>query len=196
MRWTGVRVKRTHPLFQVWRGMIRRCHDPRVKGYDNYGGRGISVCNQWVDFWTFVADMPPRPSPKHTLDREDNNGNYEPGNVRWATKSQQMHNTRFNVRLTAAGKTQIAEDWIKQQQLPKNTLFNRLKRGWSAEDAVTRPRQPKAAANTLFPPGGHARCRELGLNWQTVASRLRRGWDFERALSEPIRHQHGRSRAC
>jgi hypothetical protein len=174
--------------------MIRRCHDPRVKNYKNYGGRGISVCDQWFDFWTFVADVPPRPSLKHTIDRKDNDGNYEPWNVRWATKAEQARNARYNRQLIVDGKIQIAEDWRRERQLPKSTLFNRIRRGWSDEDAVTKPRQPKAPANTLFPPGGHAICRERGLNWQTVASRLRRGWDFERALSEPIKHEHARHR--
>jgi hypothetical protein len=190
------RVKRTHPLFQIWRGMIRRCHDPRVKNYKNYGGRGISVCDQWFDFWTFVADMPPRPSLKHTIDRKKNDGNYEPENVRWATKSEQMHNTRFNRRLTAGGKTQIAEDWHRERRLPKNTLFNRVKRGWSDEDAVLKPRQPKAPDHTVFPPGGYALCKQHGINPETVKSRLRRGWTFEEALSIPIKHEHGRSRVC
>ena len=79
----------------IWRKMRRRCNNPDDTGYKNYGGRGISVCPQWEEFSQFLIDVGPRPSPQHSLDRYPNNdGNYEPGNVRWATRSEQAQNTR------------------------------------------------------------------------------------------------------
>lgn len=99
-RWDG--GKSTHPLIEIYRDLVRRCTNPNHAKYADHGGRGISVCQEWLDdFWTFVSDVGPRPEGKTNagraywqLDRIDNNGNYEAQNVRWATPSQQAKNKR------------------------------------------------------------------------------------------------------
>jgi hypothetical protein len=83
-----------HPLHFTWAMMLNRCYNPLCSSYPDYGGRGIRVCARWHVFYNFIADLPPKPSPSHSLDRKDNNGNYEPSNCRWATKSQQALNRR------------------------------------------------------------------------------------------------------
>ena len=88
-------------LYFIWQGIRRRCLDPMDSKYADYGGRGITVCARWAgrdSFPNFMRDIPPRPSSKHTLDRINNDGNYEPGNVRWATKKQQANNRRCRMR--------------------------------------------------------------------------------------------------
>jgi hypothetical protein len=81
-------------LYRCWAHMIERCDKILHKSYKNYGGRGISVCAQWYSFEKFAEDMGERPTPKHSIDRIDNNGNYEPGNCKWSTKSEQNLNKR------------------------------------------------------------------------------------------------------
>lgn len=86
-------VKREHASYGSWYSMIRRCTHKNYKSYEDYGGRGIRVCARWFDFSNFVADMGIRP-PLHTIDRIDNDGNYEPGNCKWSTAKEQRANCR------------------------------------------------------------------------------------------------------
>lgn len=98
---------RTHGLsktieYKIWGGMVNRCHNPKNSSYPRYGARGVSVCEQWRRFENFLADMGPRPSPLYSIDRYPNNdGNYEPGNCRWATAKEQVRNRRPFVQANA-----------------------------------------------------------------------------------------------
>lgn len=125
------------PEHWAWTQMRARCRNPKCPSYKNYGGRGISVCPRWDSFAHFLVGIGPRPSDKHSLDRIDNDGDYEPGNVRWATRWEQQRNMRTNVLLTARGETLVLFEWARRLDVEPSTIQARLKRGWPVEDAVT-----------------------------------------------------------
>jgi hypothetical protein len=133
--------KRKSPMYRVWLAMTERCRNPNNRKFAIYGGRGIRVCERWLVFKNFLADMGERPSSMHTLERRDNNGNYEPGNVRWATYKEQARNTRTNRLLTFNGKTQCAAAWEEEMGLRRGAIRQRLDQdGWSVEKAITTPK--------------------------------------------------------
>jgi hypothetical protein len=107
-----------------------------VPEYKRYGGRGITVCERWKSYEAFLEDMGPRPVGS-SIDRIDVNGNYEPGNCRWATKAEQVRNTRRNHLITLAGVTKPLCDWVAELGLNRNTVSVRLFRGWPVEKALT-----------------------------------------------------------
>lgn len=112
--------------YTTWSGMIERCDNPQCGAYPKYGGRGISVCEQWYEFKNFLADMGERPIGK-TIDRyPDFTGNYEPGNCRWATDEEQANNTRRNRRFEYNGETLTLTGWAKRLRINSGTMFHRL----------------------------------------------------------------------
>jgi hypothetical protein len=127
-----------HPLYSIWQLMLTRCRNPNHPYFRVYGGRGITVCARWHDFKLFLEDMGPRP-PGHSIDRIDNDGNYEPGNCRWATPLQQSRNSSWNRMVTYNGETKCAAEWAEALNLPYKTLTARLRAGWSAERALLEP---------------------------------------------------------
>lgn len=127
--------KRTHgesqtPLYRRYRSMVDRCHRPTTSKYHNYGGRGVVVCERWrKSYESFKLDVGLPPSDEHQLDRYPNqNGNYEPGNVRWATTLEQTRNKRTNRIVTYRGMTRIASDWAEEFGIPVGTFIHWLKR--------------------------------------------------------------------
>ena len=148
--------------FNSWRqAMIARCTDPNYRRFDLYGGRGITVCDRWRMFRNFLEDMGPKPTRKHSLDRKDSNGNYEPGNCRWATQKEQMNNTSKNVLLTALGKTQTLPQWQEETGIEVMVIRHRLDRGWDAE-----PRRNNASQASVASSNHHRwrndDCRRMG----------------------------------
>lgn len=121
-----------------WLVMRRRCSNPKTTGYENYGGRGIKVCERWADYSSFLADMGECP-PGMTIDRIDSDGNYEPENCRWATKLTQARNTRANHVLEFNGQTKCLEEWAEEYGMSSRSLMSRLRLGWSVEKALTTP---------------------------------------------------------
>lgn len=128
------------PEYIAWASMRARCNRPNTTNYQHYGGRGIHVCERWDEaFAAFLADLGPKPSPKHELERVNNDGNYEPGNVVWALRIDQMNNTRHNRRLTIDGRTLTVSQWARVSGIKMRTIWQRLHQGMPAEQAVFRP---------------------------------------------------------
>lgn len=125
--------------YLAWQSMKSRCTDPNNKHFHNYGGRGISVCEHWQQFENFIADMGECP-PSLEIDRIDNNGNYEPGNCRWATEAQQHRNQRSNRVFTVRGMTACLSDLVKHFGIvSRQSVCERLSKGWEPERAFTQP---------------------------------------------------------
>lgn len=123
--------------YKVWCEMKQRCASHNGTEYKNYGARGITVCTEWVEsFEDFLQHVGRRPSAWHSLDRIDNNGNYEPGNVRWATREVQNNNRRNCRILTCNGRTMTITQWARELGIGEGTLFLRLKRGWTTDRAL------------------------------------------------------------
>ena len=127
----------------IWCGMISRCTNPKVKNFHRYGGRGIRVCARWLGeegFVNFLADMGPRPSKRHSIERKNTDGHYEPDNCCWATPVAQCNNTSRNRKITAFGRTLTAAEWARETGIAGNTIRRRLDRGgMSPEEAVSQP---------------------------------------------------------
>jgi len=114
----------------AWSLMKGRCYNLNHKNYSRYGGRGITVCDEWRDsFLAFYNHIGPKPSPQHSLNRIDNNGNYEPGNVEWADPITQANNKCNNVRLTYDGQTHTVPEWARIVGVPYTVFYSRIKRG-------------------------------------------------------------------
>lgn len=124
---------RRSPEYNVWNGMKHRCHNPNYSGYYKYGARGIYVCQEWRDsFVTFYRDMGPRPSPEHSIEREDNDGPYAPWNCRWATRQVQANNKRQTIRIGS----KTLRDLADEHGIPYDTLRQRHALGYRGNELV------------------------------------------------------------
>lgn len=128
-----------NPLFKVWKGMISRCTNQDDKRYNRYGGRGVSVCDKWLDVHQFINDMKHSYIKGMTIDRIDNNGNYEPSNCKWSTRYQQNRNYSRNIILHHNGKSMCAIDWALELNISPYTIYSRKRAGWSDALTLTKP---------------------------------------------------------
>lgn len=128
-------------LYNIWQAMKNRCNNPNVKAYRNYGGRGIRVCEEWMSGfgafrdWAYANGY----AENLSIDRIDNNGNYEPANCRWVTDVAQASNRRTNRVYTINGETHTLTEWAEIKGLNPKTVFNRVYTGWDIEDALNTP---------------------------------------------------------
>lgn len=127
----------SHPLHKVWESMMARCYREKTPHYHNYGGRGITVCERWHEFLSFFEDVVSGYKHGLSLDRINNDGNYEPSNTRWATPKQQMNNRRTNVRIEFQGVTRTLAEWSEAVGISDYVLSKRIRSGVPLELAFT-----------------------------------------------------------
>ena len=129
-----------HVTRSAWANMIRRCYNQKDKAFKDYGARGIFVCDRWrYSFDNFLADMGPKPIPGLTIERENNNDGYHPGNCRWATQAEQNRNKRNNRIISVDGQELCQEDWCRLSGIADSTVQRRRDLGWTDRQAVLSP---------------------------------------------------------
>jgi hypothetical protein len=163
--------------------MLQRVLNPNSASYFKYGGRGITVCDRWLKFEHFFADMGEPPTNDHSIERKNNEEGYCKRNCKWATSYEQNRNKRNNVLLTVGGRTQILADWATELKMAQNTLAGRLNAGWTPEQIVGIAPPPKMLTlngenHTLMEWS-----RLRGVKHQTISWRLRHGRTLEEALT-------------
>jgi hypothetical protein len=172
----GVR-KEVAKEYYAWVDMRRRCSNPEHQQYKNYGARGIKVCPEWGSFVTFYADMGKAPSREHSLDRVDNDGDYEPSNCRWATAYDQSNNQRSNRVLHHAGKALTVAQWAKELGVSRSVISCRLRAGKSVPEALNPhvvPKKRKILHNGEYKSEAEW-SRILGIPGTTIRARVRQG---------------------
>jgi hypothetical protein len=154
------------PEYKAWQGLLDRCCNPNSQRWHRYGARGVTVCNRWRDsFQAFIDDVGPRPSKDHSIDRIDNDGNYEPGNCKWSTKEEQARNKETNFVFEFRGRKMLLTDWAKEAGINFYTLRQRVVNGWPEDkvfaaagsarmgvdrEVVERPRRNRAGSASKF----------------------------------------------
>lgn len=183
-------------FYGVWCNIKRRCSDKKGRDYKYYSGRGIKMCESWHKFENFKSDMyesyleHKRNNSYTSIDRIDNNGNYEPSNCRWAGRSEQLNNTRHNHLLTSKGQTLNLTQWAKKFGIARGTIKGRIKSGWSVEKALT---VPVTDRNRYLTYKGQTKSltewgQILNITTRLLSARMcRLGWSVEKTLSTPIR---------
>ena len=126
------------PEYRSYVSMLYRCNNPNARGYFNYGGRGIKVCDKWdKSFTNFLEDMGEKPTKKHQIERIDTNKDYTPENCKWATVKEQCNNKRNNTLLTHKGETKTLSEWAASTGIKYTTLSERIRRNWTLERALS-----------------------------------------------------------
>jgi hypothetical protein len=188
---TASRLNQRHGMtgtkvHKAWLGILFRCNNPNAECYHNYGGRGIRV--EFASFEEFYAEIGDPPTPKHTVERIDNEKGYAPGNVKWATMDEQRRNSRQNKFLTINGKTQTVADWAKETNLPDHTILTRLNRSKSAEESVA----PVTLGTMSLSLNGETHtviewAMLTGIPEDVIRMRMFRKWPVHKILSQAVR---------
>lgn len=175
--------KGNESLWNIYHGMKKRCLNSNCKRYKDYGGRGITVCDEWLIGFDQFAEWALRNGYKKglTIERKDVNGNYCPENCIWITRKEQAFNKRGSVLIEYRGEVKNLMVWCDELGLKYDAIHNRIKSGWSPKDAFEKPLTSEIKSFSQI-------CREHGLKPVTVRDRIIKfGWDYDRALNTPTK---------
>lgn len=178
-------------LYTVWKNMKTRCYNSQYWNYPNYGGRGITICEEWLkDFSSFYSwALSSGYQEGLTIERVNNDGPYSPDNCKWATKEEQDANRRNNHRLTYKGETKTVTQWAKLTGLPAAAILSRIRYGWSPDEIIETPSGGKS--ETIVYDGITEKIsywsKVTGFSAHTIRMRLRAGWSVEDTLLRPVR---------
>lgn len=175
-------------LIIIRHSMYCRCYYTTTNGYKNYGGRGIKICDDWVNNPQSFYDWSINNGYKKglTIDRIDVNGNYEPSNCRWVTKEIQDNNRRNNRKITYKGETKTLSQWAKEFNINKTTLSDRLKAGNSIDEALNKP-VTRCGGKLFYTLNGETKllsewCKIYNINYQTAWKKAKNGYNIEKIL--------------
>lgn len=184
-------------IYRTYHNMIDRCTNCENKEYHNYGGRGIGVCQRWLErFENFLADVGEPPTQRHSLDRINNDGDYEPDNIRWATPKQQAINSRRSILIEHNGIVDSVAGWCKRIGIDRSSVTSRLERGFSISDAIFHPRvkrdktfsrRSRIITHDGITDSEAGWARRLGMSRTTFQHRLHEWKDVHRAITEVVR---------
>lgn len=180
----------TNSAYLCWKGIRDRCRNPNHPSWDRYGGRGIKVCDRWVEsFDNFLSDMGPRPTLGHTVDRENNDGDYEPNNCRWATRRQQANNRSDNRHLILDGEKLTVTQAAEKIGINSETLRSRLRRRYNDNEALR-----GLIVGQKFDHDGlsltlHEWSRRTGIKTATLRYRIKNGMVFSDAVTQASRNE-------
>lgn len=174
-------------LYSIWVGMRSRCRNPNVTSYERYGGRGITVCDEWQDYENFAQwALSNGYTDEMTIERKDVNGNYCPENCSWIAKGDQARNRRSNCKVTINGVTKTGAEWARENGMGKHTVLARIRNGMDPEEAIkTKSKAEKRLfRGEMLSINGIA--RKYGVHAATIKSRLARGMTLEEAVFTPL----------
>lgn len=177
------------PEYNIWKAMRARCSAPSHKNKGNYQKHNIQVCERWNNFILFYEDMGPRPSKKHSIDRENSLGNYEPDNCRWATQKTQCENRgEFNILIKYNGQTKVLKQWATELNLDYGGLHKHITyRGKTFEQAIAVMQDDGKLEFNGERKSRTDWANQYGIKLQMLHDRLSRGWTIERALTQKPR---------
>lgn len=189
--------KADHPLYMVWKSMMRRCYVSSAFNYHLYGGRGIRVCERWHDVRNFCDDLEGLYSPELSIDRIDNDGDYMPGNVRFVGMKVQGSNRRNNHKLLVLGEDMTLTQASERFGVNITTIWRRLDQGWDEELAATAPAR-EYRMGTITVHGEELTqadaARKYNIDSGTLCARLKQGMSPEDAVSKPVAHKPHKGR--
>lgn len=176
-----------------YRSMLARCYNPKTNDFNIYGGKGITVCDEWKNSYKKFAAwaLDSGFNPSLSIDREDPNGNYCPENCRWVTMKEQQNNRTNNSIYEYNGETKTISQLAEKYGINKNTLIWRLSKGMCIKDAIETPIDESRHQKTAIKREGLAKkCKEHGIRYQTVWQRMfLYGWSEEKALTTPVKNK-------